>query len=250
MESGELVAPDLEKWREKALTVVVLEKERSLFCFVPKVACSSWKTKLLTSRGVLKESEYAGKDDYFPNDAMQDVLAKHGIKSLSSYKSVDVEQMLNTFYKFIFVRHPLDRLLSAYTSKMSAADGISQYYLKMASDIGYKNSSSKGHTSNRLPTYEEFATYVSESRPEDYDLHWRRISDICNPCGVGYDFVGRLETMEEDAACVLGHLGMDSWFPQPPQVRTSRGYQNLPEEILNKVRHIYEVDGKLFDYEL
>ena len=39
---------------------------------------------------------------------------RYGLRPLEGYKPDQVEYMLNNYYKFMFVRHPLERILSSY----------------------------------------------------------------------------------------------------------------------------------------
>ena len=62
--------------------------------------------------------------DTFGQMKVEDIKSPHGKKGEDGYKylsSYPKEQqifMLKTFYKFMFVRHPLERLLSAYRDKV------------------------------------------------------------------------------------------------------------------------------------
>ena len=57
-------------------------------------------------------------------------------------------------------------------------------------------------------TFAEFAQYVvdewSAGRP--LDRHWRPQNEICRPCYVHYDFIGRFERLGDDAGRVLARL--------------------------------------------
>lgn len=62
--------------------------------------------------------------DTFGKMKVEEIKSPHGKKGEDGYKylsSYPKEQqifMLKTFYKFMFVRHPLERLLSAYRDKV------------------------------------------------------------------------------------------------------------------------------------
>lgn len=49
-------------------------------------------------------------------------------RRLSNYTVPEIERMLATYDKLIVVRHPLERLLSAYRNKLEAKYGSSRYF--------------------------------------------------------------------------------------------------------------------------
>ena len=55
---------------------------------------------------------------------VEDIKSPHGKKGdggykyLSEWPAEEQIQMIKTYYKFMFVRHPLERLLSAYRDKV------------------------------------------------------------------------------------------------------------------------------------
>ena len=60
-------------------------------------------------------------------------------------------------------------------------------------------------------TFSEFIRFISESgfrTVEQRNEHWLSIHDICNPCAIGYDFIGHYETLNEDADYVLKWMGV------------------------------------------
>ena len=102
----------------KAYTnVAVDDKHKLLYCYVPKVACTSWKVKLslMSDKAVNGEATVVNTHPS-PVDTWGG-LAKYGIKMLSTYTPEQIKHRLENYFKFIFVRHPMERLVSAYRSK-------------------------------------------------------------------------------------------------------------------------------------
>ena len=94
--------------------VAVDDKHKLLYCYVPKVGCTSWKVKLSLM------SDKAGGAVLNTHPSPVDTrggLAKYGIKMLSTYTPEQIKYRRENYFKFIFVRHPMERLVSSYRSK-------------------------------------------------------------------------------------------------------------------------------------
>ena len=115
------------------------DNKKIVFCYIPKVGCSKWKYMfpLLTGQQPLE------------SDPSREVL--HKVKKLSSLSDSGIKQHLNTYFKYIFICNPMERVASAYLDKIAKP----------------LNKSSTNHN-----TEERFkASIIRKWRPEDY-LPW------------------------------------------------------------------------------
>ena len=56
--------------------------------------------------------------------------------------------------------------------------------------------------------FDEFLQYlVDPVRTEELNEHWARFAKLCRPCSIKYDFVGKYETINEDADNILRSVG-------------------------------------------
>ena len=127
--------------------------------------------------------------------------------TLNQLNTSEIRRRLETYTKFMFVRHPLKRFISAYRSKFQKIDRDSERFRRtygreiVARFRGNKSSVPPGAPINDV-TFKEFADLVVLPRTYVHDKHWRPMTDLCLPCAVGYDFVGRHENLEAgDRAC-------------------------------------------------
>lgn len=108
---------------------------------------------------------------------------------------------------------------------------------------------------------EEFLQYlVDPVRVEPLNEHWEKIHQLCQPCSVRYDFVGRYETIETDADHVLQAVHVDHLVSFPRRSdnykhnRTSTvvssAYQDISPKLLWEVYESYQADFELFDYKI
>ena len=88
-----------------------------------------------------------------------------------------------------------------------------------------------------------------------YNEHWRPTVDLCRPCQIQYDVIGKYETLSDDAWLVLhkANLLRTIKFPynesatKKSKVRAS--LDTLTEEQFARLYKVYELDFRLFDYD-
>jgi hypothetical protein len=87
------------------------------------------------------------------------------------------------------VRHPFERILSAYRDKLEdltrdleARDGY--YYTMYGKHIvaEYREVKGNGTGLGREPTWREFITYLLNTPATKFDEHWTPIWMLCSPC--------------------------------------------------------------------
>jgi len=110
---------DLEKMilngmNENELRLVVDEKHKILYCELPKVGCTNWKRTMLQLIHPDKYGSMKVENIKSPHGKKGD----NGYKYLSEWPPEEQIKMIKSYYKFMFVRHPLERLLSAYRDKV------------------------------------------------------------------------------------------------------------------------------------
>ena len=60
-------------------------------------------------------------------------------------------------------------------------------------------------------TFSEFLQSLADHTPKsiDQNIHWEPYWSACYPCDIQYDYVLKLETIEEDSEWFLHHIGVD-----------------------------------------
>lgn len=106
-------------------------------------------------------------------------------------------------------------------------------------------------------TFREFIDYLIEEgvADESANEHWRPISQLCQPCLLNYTFIGKYEKFDDDAKLILKMI--DAPFIQFPQNKSGRTadhlrlyFASLPLEKIKQLYDLYELDFKLFGYDL
>ena len=113
-----------DSWRNGSspdVRFVVDENNKVLYCELPKVGCTNWKRTMLQ----LIQPKTFGKLAFDDIKGPHGHYGEEGYKYITEWPAEERLKMVDTFYKFIFVRHPLERILSAYR-----LFSISQAFLK------------------------------------------------------------------------------------------------------------------------
>uniref|UniRef100_A0A8D0H2D7 Carbohydrate sulfotransferase n=1 Tax=Sphenodon punctatus TaxID=8508 RepID=A0A8D0H2D7_SPHPU len=180
--------------------IYVEDRHQILYCEVPKAGCSNWKRVLMVLSG-LAPSAYN-----ITHDAVH--YGKH-LKKLDSYDLKGIHTRLNTYTKAIFVRNPMERLVSAFRDKFEHPNSYYHPVFGKAIIKKYRlNAGEEALSTGSGVTFKEFIQYLLDSkRPVGMDIHWEQISKLCYPCFINYDFIGKFETLEEDANYFLQLIG-------------------------------------------
>ncbi|XP_028857052.1 carbohydrate sulfotransferase 14 isoform X4 [Denticeps clupeoides] len=228
--------------------ILVNEEHRFLYCYVPKVACSNWKRMLKVLSGALENVDAKGKMDH-----------KADLVFLGNMKPDEIRYRLRHYFKFMFVREPMTRLLSAYRNKFGE---IQEYQKKYGPEIIRRYR--PGYTAAEAAagadvTFAEFVRYLLDEDPDRMNEHWMPMYNLCQPCAVQYDFVGTYERLQEDAAYVLEKVGApphiryperQSWY-KPVTKETLHYYLcSVPQKLVWDLLPKYIIDFSFFGYSL
>ena len=108
------------------------------------------------------------------------------------------EVLESDFFTFTVVRHPFDRILSAFRDRILRGCGhqAKRHIPRIlgSAEVEYD----KEGCVATFPTFIQFVKYITSERGKDGDPHWMRYSAACAPCLVSYDAIVKLETSEED----------------------------------------------------
>ncbi|XP_041640284.1 carbohydrate sulfotransferase 12-like isoform X1 [Cheilinus undulatus] len=172
---------------------------------------------------------------------------------------------LQHYTKFLFVRDPFVRLISAFRNKFGRPneDFYRQFGSVMLSRYGNMSGSlpetaAEAFAAGIKPTFQQFITYLLDPETEKesiFNEHWRQVYRLCHPCQVKYDFIGRLETLESDAENLLKLLEVDHLlhFPSGARNRTAASWERdwfkqIPSSMRRELYKLYEPDFELFGY--
>ncbi|XP_061565932.1 carbohydrate sulfotransferase 12-like isoform X1 [Cololabis saira] len=236
---------------------IVDDKHGIIYCYIPKVACTHWKSVMY----VLNQSE-----PYPDLTSLQNVSVHtpNMFPLLSSFSKTEIKVKLKHYTKFLFVRDPFVRLISAYRDKFEKKD---QYFYELfgrdilrlyGNETNPPKTAQEALASGLRPSFHNFIQYLLDPKTEKkvpFEPHWRQMHRLCHPCLIQYDFVGHQETLQEDAQQLLEILKLhkDIKFPPAYVNMTSPNsvmnwFRTVPLEDRRRLYKLYERDFKLFGY--
>ncbi|XP_052560422.1 carbohydrate sulfotransferase 9 isoform X3 [Tympanuchus pallidicinctus] len=233
--------------------IYVEDRHKVLYCEVPKAGCSNWKRVLMVLNGLATSVRNISHDDVH--------YGKH-LRKLDSYDLKGIYTRLNTYTKTIFVRDPLERLVSAFRDKFEHPNSYYHPVFGKAIIKKYRhNANEEALETGSGVKFKEFIQYLLDShRPVGMDIHWEQVSKLCYPCLINYDFIGKFETLEEDANYFLQLVGAPAELKFPrfkdrhsSDERTSaevvkQYLKELSKEERQLIYDFYYLDYLMFNY--
>lgn len=190
---------------------------------------------------------------------------------------------LNNSISFLIVRHPFERLLSAYNDKLKFAlphtfhqklgNMIVRKFRKAVSferaddaafplmnSVHSHSQSKQRKLGSRWPTFPEFVEFLlfEANSGTTLDMHWTPINTFCTPCQVKFDMILKFETLEEDQRYLIEKAGLSKLGVRPEHKNPGKGKHNnetlissFAELTKSQIRGLYEIfkyDFEIFDY--
>ena len=225
---------------EELQYIAVDDENKIIYCALQKVGSKTLIKLLEKARGVKKQ---VSRWDFF--------------RRFGNYTEEERLLRLRTYFKFLIVREPLQRLLSTFKERyidgapLRNADRHNRRLI--VSRLRPNDPNPEGKNGDYDVSFSEFIQYfagnVSRYPP------CRQFEKICHPCVINYDFIGRLETLNEDGPRILKLAGIDDsvTFPRIHESTNSDDvleyYSQVPPRYIRQLGEHYRNDFEMFSYE-
>ncbi len=256
----------------KALDHLIVDDHHGvIYCFVPKVACTNWKRIMIVLSQNLKAPDGAPYLD--PLDIPYKIVHNSTVhktfnklwRRFGHYSRPLMHHKLKNYKKFLFVRDPFVRLISAFRDKFVKPDEY--FYSQYGSTMLHRyaniskppDSAQEAFAAGIRLSFTHFIKYLLDPQTEEenpFNEHWQQMYRLCHPCQIEYDFVGKLETLDADTEHLLKILGLDKYIHFPPgyENRTAvdwerEWFENISVADRRKLYSLYEADFRLFEYD-
>lgn len=163
-----------------------------------------------------------------------------------------MQKKLETYTKFLVVRDPYERLLSAFRDKLERPGN--NYFQKNVVSIVRKRFREGQTDGVEGITFSQFVSFLNSRKWGEYDEHWRPFTQTCFPCGIRYDVIGKYETLVEDSERFLRLIGAPENLHYPPY--NPRNTSSLlphyldtltPRQLIG-LHTTYKMDLEMFNY--
>lgn len=191
-----------------------------------------------------------------------------------------------SFVKFMVVRSPYDRLVSAFYDRVIGSQkrpSRSNWQTRRREIIRKfrVNATEEEIEAAVNPTFEEFLKWIlyryqirmgTIDTPDtpvllksNGSFHWDPFWNLCDVCNVGYDYILRTETLSYDSQPVLTHLGYDSSFSLPHVHKVDadrrnkenflgskplKEFEDIPTDLINRLKDWFVHEKMMFGYDL
>lgn len=226
------IVKDRLTWPE--LSYIVLKNHKVVFCPIAKNACTSLKMFALSFC-------YNNGACNIKPGLVHTYLSENitGL-TLKDYNVSEAKHMLfdDEYFRFIILRNPYVRLVSAYLQKFvmyrgsvppeghykpldNTVDAIKWVYRNYGGEPDFKKSI----------VFREFITYLANNTDDKLDTHW--ISQISYFSNIKFDYIGRVEDLRGLEAVLAARRGLD--------IKIDHLNKTPNEEIGSDISHPYDL---------
>jgi len=241
-----------------------VQREHGLmWCKVPKAASTSWLHAFLKLANV--------PEHLVPEDNGMGLHAFLRDKYPLLSKNLN-KQFMSKSVKFMVVRHPFERIISAYMDKLHSYTRDLKYrggyyYAMYGADIvkmfrpKYQERFPKNPLFMRKePSFVEFVEYLVGTPVSKYDEHWRPMFLLCPPCHFKFDVIVKMETFDRDTEFILSQRNLEtevslrkkhsSTQSQDSQDEARKLFSQLSKHMVRALYDKYRLDFQMFDYDI
>ncbi|XP_065556395.1 carbohydrate sulfotransferase 11-like isoform X6 [Artemia franciscana] len=220
-------------------------RNKLLYCFIPKTGSSLWKAINAILTGKSNETNASNIDSYTAHFVIRP-------DSLQHYRPKKRNQILQSYFKFTVVRHPFDRIVSGYTNKFNPGQKWFKQFYGTKIIEKYRPKATTEEIESGTPTFPEFVDYLTDpetvSAPK-IDAHWIQYHRLCHPCNIEQDYILRFESLKEDTDYLLSSRNLTKFVTydyNPPATNSDKVKKFMQELRIEKILQLYEVFK--FDY--
>lgn len=215
---------------------------RILYCRHAKVGTTTWLSEILNHSNVSIRS--GGKSSKELHDKVPRLFNLGSLRTL--------RKKIHTAESFTMVRHPFERIVSAYKDKISI--GIDPTFAKVRKKIlvVYGDLSFKSFTTFIVDQAQHVCRSYSKC---GLDLHWLPYVARCGYCQVPYRYLLKAEEFEQE----MDNFSLATNVPfTKSQYHKSKGdtrqmvadfFKTVPQHIIERLKKLYGPDFQMFEYD-
>jgi Sulfotransferase family len=232
---------------------LVLHRWKVVYVITPKAACTS----MMWTIAELQREQLAGITSSLSCEVTRTMAIHHlshwchtrVLQQLSGSELLDIQNS-GEWFIFCLSRHPVDRLWSAWQSKLLLRE---PYYVSRYGEASWFPQVPAGWE-NISEDFELFVHALEEDRAlRAVDSHWKQQCELLQVSTFPYTHVGKVEAMTETLQALEMHLRQQGWRGKLTHSR--HNVSLLPsdaglvsEKIARRIERLYVNDMTAFGY--
>ena len=165
-----------------------------------------------------------------------------------------------------FVRHPFERLVSAYNDKRYNSKKYQGWFKNGKSFSRFVDLVLYEYRKSCYPDSTKasrvLTNWFNNTCEHKINTHWQPFHSNCAYCDVNYDIVGRMETWNDDLNYIIHKRGLEKVLPlqkvksshyNPTKQNTSKMTKQYFSKLSKKQKeglyHMFRIDFELFNYD-
>ncbi|XP_065568716.1 carbohydrate sulfotransferase 11-like isoform X1 [Artemia franciscana] len=228
------------------------DEHKLIYYYIPKTGCTLWKAifGILTNQS--NETDAANITPY-------DIHFRMRYTNLYGLTPEERNRKLSSYFVFVVVRHPFERLVSGYMNKLGEP-GEPYFQNTYGAPIieKYRFGATPEEIKSGKPTFSEFINYLTDPemvRTYNIDSHWAQYYKLSHPCFVRFDYIVRFEHMKEDTQHILELRNLTKLVKftyKEPKTSNEKLKEYMQQLTINQIYKLYEAykfDFELFGYD-
>ena len=182
------------------------------------------------------------------------------------YRNETQRKMFRDFKSFMVIRDPIQRVFSAYKSKLVPLNGKpSPMFFRLASEIVHFYRSKSRKQNQKFPSVHEFVQFITDTNkkhiqaPHHEMRHWLPQTELCYPCDINYNFILNISKVEKESEFLLNLTEIPNSMRYPKQIsnignstKASKHpptFMNLDDRDYKALCRYYKTDYEILGFE-
>ena len=170
---------------------------------------------------------------------------------------------LENYFKFSILRHPIERLLSAYRNKLEKPlnftrvkkfpDRLKAFILALKRKSALQKWVALKNYSNDIhPSFSDTLEFMTKFTLTTYNEHFLPFLKLCHPCAIKYDLFLNLKSMNYDIFALMEYMKIPfQYFPGMFKTSDTRDlleeyYQQVSPKVMTRVHNTLGKDLKFY----
>jgi len=173
------------KFDKNSQHYLVSNKLKAIYCSIPKNACTLFKSMMVENSNDVNEFDIKRENvhEYLLRKGKQADVYNYNLSSINH----------SDYFKFVILRNPFNRIVSAYLDKFAKRPKPQQFAADMIKEI--QTSQGEKFDLHKSISFSQFINYLVSKKDKELNDHWRPQTFFLKD--VIFDYYGNFENLEK-----------------------------------------------------